>query len=294
MMKNLISFLLVSFFISISSVTSFSTNAFVSEVTKPAQRIIALAPHIVEMLYEVGAGDKIIGTTEHADFPEAANNIPRVGNYAKLNIEQVLASDPDLIIAWKTGNPSDDLARLASFGLNIVYSQPKALTDVAKEIKYFAELAGEKQAGERVAQQYLADLKKIKAQYQDKTKVKVFYELWPRPLTTTARKSWSQQQLDVCQISNPFIDSASDYPQINVEQVVLEAPEIIIQPSTHGVNAPDSVNWQQWPAIPAVKINGFIHPNADKLHRMTSRSLEELALLCQQIDELRKNIKVKL
>jgi len=254
---------------------------------KPAKRIIALAPHIVEMLFEIGAGDVIIGTTEHADYPAAANDIPRIGNYARLNIEQVLTLDPDLIIAWRTGNPSDDLARLEKLGLNIVYSDPKALEDVAKEMQYFANLAGFPAKGKKVANAFLQRLSTIRQQYENKTAISTFYELWPQPLTTTANKAWSQQQLDVCRAENPFVDSATDYPQINIEDVVLAAPEIIIQPSSHSVKAPAAINWQQWPHIPAVKKNAFIKPNADKLHRMTSRSLGELASLCHKINKYR-------
>lgn len=252
-----------------------------------AQRIITLAPHIVEMLFEVGAGEQIVGTTDHADYPEQAKSIPRIGNYSRLNIEQVLAFEPDLIVAWKSGNPSDDLARLDKLGLNIVYSQPDTLEDVAKELRYFGEITGHKTQGERAAQNFLTRLDKIKADYKGKVPVSVFFELWSRPLTTIAGGAWPQQLLNVCQTTNPFIDSATDYPQINVEQVVLKAPQIIIQPSSHGMKAPDKINWQQWPKIPAVKNNAFIHPNADKLHRMTSRALDELVVMCEKIDELR-------
>ncbi len=262
--------------------------AHANEQQGDAKRIIALAPHIVEILYQIGAGERIIGTTEHADYPDAANAIPRVGNYARLNIEQVLAADPDLIIAWKSGNPSDDLERLQQLGLNVVYSQPETLEDVAKELRYFGKLTGQTEQGEYQAKQFLSRLANIRQQYQDKTPISVFYELWPRPLTTVANNAWPQQQLAVCRASNPFVDSATDYPQINIEQVVLSAPQVIIQPSSHGVNSPDSVDWHQWPTIPAIKNNAFLHPNADKLHRMTSRSLDELAELCQQLDKYRK------
>ncbi len=254
---------------------------------KPAKRIIALAPHIVEMLFNIGAGEQIIGTTEHSDYPKAAKDIPRIGNYARLNIEQVLASDPDLIIAWQGGNPSDDLERLEKLGLRIVYSQPVTLEDVAKELKYFAKLTGHQQQGQQQAQQFLARLKQLKESYQDKASIKVFYELWPRPLTTIANSAWPQQQLNVCRAENPFVESPTDYPQINVEQVVLAAPEIIIQPDSSSMKSPDSIDWQQWQAIPAVKHNAFIRPDADKLLRMTARSLDELTILCQQIDTFR-------
>lgn len=252
-----------------------------------AQRIIALAPHVVEMLAQLGVMDRIVGTTDHADFPEAANNIPRVGNYAKISIEDVLAADPDLIIAWKTGNPPDDLARLKKLGLTIVYSDPHALKDVAKELVYFSTLVNKEALGKKLANDYLTRLDTLTQQYADKEPVSIFYELWAQPLTTTARKSWSQQQLDVCKVDNPFVDSDTDYPQVNIEKVVLSAPRVIIQPSAHNDNAPKRINWQQWPKLPAVQHNAFVRPNADKLHRMTPRSLDELDWLCQQIDNYR-------
>ncbi|MEW6990136.1 cobalamin-binding protein [Colwelliaceae bacterium 6441] len=255
---------------------------------KPAKRIIALAPHIVEMLHEVGALDTVIGTTEHADYPVAAKDIPRVGNYARLNIEQILAADPDLIIAWKSGNPADDLARLEKLGLNIIYSDLHALKDVAKEIHYFSSFVGKAEEGRKVADKFLTRLSQLKQQYQGKEKLTIFFELWSRPLTTTAGSSWSQQQLNVCQITNPFIDSDSDYPQVNIEQVVIQSPDVIIQPTSHGVHSPDRIDWLQWPKMPAVKNNAFVYPNADRLHRMTSRSLNELATLCEQIDSFRQ------
>ncbi len=277
------------FILVVLSSMTFSVVSYAQQAPKlpTAKRVIALAPHIVEMLFEVGAGEIIVGTTEHADFPEKAKNIKRIGNYARLNIEQVLALDPDLIIAWKTGNPSDDLARLEALGVPIVYSDPLVLEDVAKEIQYFATLTGFEYEGRLASQKFLKALSAIRLKYINKSPINGFFELWANPLTTTANSAWSQQQLMVCRVKNPFQQSVGDYPQINVEQVILAAPKIIIQPSSHANNAPAVVNWQQWPDIPAVENNAFIRPNADKLHRMTSRSLDELAKLCQQIDEIR-------
>lgn len=278
---------IIAVFIVLLSVNSVA-NENERPLNKAAKRIIALAPHIVENLYAIGAGDLIVGTTEHADYPEQANSIPRIGNYAKLNIEQVLAADPDLIIAWKSGNPSDDLTRLKKLGLHIVYSQPDTLESVADELRYFGELTGNTVLGEQKSSEFLQQLNSIRTRYKNKASISVFYELWPRPLTTVANDAWPQQQLNVCHASNPFIDSETDYPQINVENVILKAPQIIIQPSSHGMNSPDKMNWQQWPAIPAVKNKAFLHPDADQLHRMTSRSLDELSVLCQQIDRFRQ------
>lgn len=264
-----------------------SQSAFANEEIK-AKRIIALAPHIVENLYAIGAGDLIIGTTEHADYPNEALAIPRVGNYSRLNIEQILAAEPDLIIGWKSGTPTDDLAKLEKLGYNIQYSEPKKIEDVAKELKFLGELTGRNAEADKVAKAFISKLDTLRQQYLTAKPVSVFFEMWSNPLTTVANDAWLQQQINVCKVTNPFINSATDYPQINVESVVLEAPEIIIQPSSHSDSAPDRVNWQQWKNIPAVQNHAFVHPNADKLYRMTTRSLDELTVLCEKIDAFRE------
>jgi vitamin B12 transport system substrate-binding protein len=277
--KSVFSFCLIFALGSYSSVLTAKESKRVS--------IIALAPHIVEMLYQVGAGEQIIGTSEHSDYPAAALTIPRVGNYAQLDIERILALKPDLIIAWQSGNPESDLARLKGYGFQVVYSNPKQLEDVAQELKRFAKLAGRPEQGQMEAEAFLNGLEAIKSQYANKSIVKVFYEIWARPLTTIANNAWPQQQLSVCGAKNILEKSKADYPQINAEQVVLAAPEIIIQPQSGNGYQTEHMNWYPWSEIPAVKTKAFIHPDTDKLHRMTSRMLDELESLCRSIEQFR-------
>lgn len=252
------------------------------------QRVIALAPHIVESLYAIGAGEQIIGTTAHADYPEAAKGILRVGNYARLQIEKIIQLKPDVIIAWKTGNPSDDLARLEKYKLKVVYSHPQTLEDVASELIMLGKLTGREATANTLANEYLARLEKIKRTYAEQPKVSVFYELWSRPLRTVANNAWPQQQLELCGATNPFANAKDDYPSIGLEQVLVTLPQVVVQPSQHSADSPDGLNWPQWQHIPAVKNNFIFHPNADKVHRMTTRMLDEVVILCEQIDTARQ------
>jgi len=252
------------------------------------QRIIALAPHIVESLYAIGAGKQIIGTTAHADYPQAAENILRVGNYARLQIEKIIQLKPDVIIAWKTGNPTDDLARLEKYQLKVIYSDPQTLEDVGKELIMLGKITGREVAANAIAEQYLTKLQKIRQTYAGQQKVSVFYELWSRPLRTVANKAWPQQQIALCGASNPFAKAQDDYPSIGLEQVLVTLPQVVVQPSQDSADSPDGLNWLQWPHIPAVKNNFIFHPNANKVHRMTTRMLDEVVILCEQIDTARQ------
>ena len=260
----------------------------VSDDSLQKQRIIALAPHIVESLYAIGAGEQIIGTTAHADYPKAAENILRVGNYARLQIEKIIQLKPDVIIAWKTGNPMDDLARLEKYQLKVVYSHPQTLEDVANELIMLGKITGRVAVANSVAKKYLLNLQKIKQKYATQNKVRVFYELWSRPLRTVANKAWPQQQMELCGASNPFADAQDDYPSVGLEQVLVTLPQVVIQPGQHSADSPDGLNWLQWQHIPAVKNNFIFHPNADKAHRMTIRMLDEVVVLCEQIDAARQ------
>ena len=255
------------------------------EESKPT--IIALAPHIVEMLYDVGAGGQIIGTTAFADYPEQAKAIPRIGNYVRLQLERVIELQPDLIIAWRSGNPSDDLARLEQLGFNVVYSQPHTFADIAKEIRSFAKLTGHSEQGEQVAHKFEQELAQITKAYQDKTKITGFYELWSRPLTTVAKGSWPQQFLNICQVHNPFKPVLTPYPQISIEQVLPASVQLIIQPLSVNQKEREGFNWQDWPIIPAVANKQIIRPDADAMHRMSIRSLTALKDLCASIDKTR-------
>lgn len=254
---------------------------------KPAQRIVALSPHLVEQLYSLGAGDRIVGTTDHADYPEAAKNIPRVGNYAQLQVEKILALKPDLVLAWTDGNPPADLNKLRRFGLHVVDSNPLQLTDIAKELRLLGQLTGTAAVAEHQAQRMEQGLAELRQTYSAKDKVVVFYELWQQPLSTVAQKAWPQQQLELCGATNPFANAIGDYPQVSLEHVVASQPQLIIQPVS--VNEPRALlDWSRWPAIPAVKYQQFSQPDSDLVHRTTSRMLQGVRQLCADIDKTRQ------
>jgi vitamin B12 transport system substrate-binding protein len=284
-MKNIVKKIILLALISLSF-ASLAENTLASATThKPS--IIALSPHIVEMLYDIGAGEQIIGTTTFADYPEQAKEIPIVGNYLRLQIEKFITLQPDYIIAWKSGNPSDDITRLEQLGFKIIYSQPNSFEDIAKEMREFGQLTGHEEKANVQAEKLLSQLNMIKAQYQNKTPITIFYELWSKPLTTVAKGSWPQQFLNICQANNPFEQVDIAYPQVNIEKVLQAPIQLIIQPLSANQSAKVGFNWQDWPIIPAVKNEQIIQPNADSMHRMTMRSLTALSKLCADIDKSR-------
>ena len=256
-----------------------------SVLANPAKRIIALSPHAVEMLYAIGAGEKIVATTDYADYPEAAKKIPRIGGYYGIQMERVMELNPDLIVVWDSGNKAEDINQLRTLGFNLYGSDPKTLEGVAKELEELGQLTGHVEEASKAAAAYRAELIRLRVENAKKSEPKVFYQLWSTPLMTVTKNSWIQQIISVCHGQNVFYDAASDYPQVSLENVLLTLPEVILQSQEEG-NV-KGVDWSQWPEIPAVKNQHIYQLNADLLHRATPRALLGVQALCDALDKAR-------
>jgi vitamin B12 transport system substrate-binding protein len=264
----------------------FTVSVSVSSVAAE-QRIVALAPHIVEMLFDIGVGENIVGTVSYADYPEAALKIPRIGGYHGIQIEKILELKPDVVIVWPSGNKESDIKTMEKMGLKIVYSQPNKLEDVASGLRKFGKLTGHEAQAEIVANAYLQRLLKLRQQYINIKPMKVFYQLWPEPMRTINKDTLINQLIEVCQGQNVFADNPTAYPQIGIENVIVAQPEVIILPEEKSKKEQPIINWQKWPEIPAAKHNRFVRINADLTHRFSTRMLDGIEEMCEKIDAFR-------
>jgi vitamin B12 transport system substrate-binding protein len=279
MTKRFLSLTLVSLLSIVITAKSFAEE--------PKQRIVALAPHIVEMLFDIGAGKKIVGTVSYADYPKSALDIPRVGSYHGMQIEKLLALNPDLVIVWKSGNSQSDIDKMHRLGLNVVFSNPKDIDDVATELRYFGKLTGHKEQAETVALAYEQRIQKLRLENINKHPITVFYQLWSEPMMTINGTTWINQLIEVCQGVNVFKSNATPYPKISTENVIVAQPHLMILPDENSDKPQPIINWQKWPEIPAVKNNKFIHVDADLLHRFSTRMLSGVEDMCEKIDQQR-------
>ena len=268
------------------SLVSFSLRAD-SGNKEASCRIIALAPHLVEIVFNLGLGHCLVGVSEHADFPPAAKTITRVGNYAGLNFEKIIELKPNLILAWQGGNPAQALARLKTLGFSLVMSQPLKLEDVAEDLLRVGQATGRQVRAKELVSQYNKRLTALKNHYANKRPLKIFYELWPQPLTTVAEGTWPHDAVSLCRVDNVFGDSSASFPQVNLESILALKPEVIL--SAKGKNS----YFSAWPStqrhlVPALAHQQRIQFDEKRLHRMTPRVLDAVSELCEKIAESRR------
>lgn len=254
----------------------------------PAQRIVSLAPHVTENLFAAGAGAQIVAATEYSDYPEAAKKLPRVGGYSRLDLEAVVAQKPDLIIAWESGNAKASVAKLKALGIPLFITQPNSIEDVASNLERFGELSGHVAEARTAATRIRARLAVLRQTYSQRAPVRVFYQVWQKPLTTISSKQIISDVIRLCGGENVFADLAPISPQVSVEGVLAANPEAITVGGM-GSSHPEWLEpWKQWPSITAVQRGNLFFIDPVLIQRHTPRLLEGAELMCTQLEEARR------
>lgn len=256
-------------------------------LNSPAKKIVALAPHLVENVYSAGAGDQLIAVVVHSDFPEQAKSLPVVGGYQTINLEEILALQPDLVLAWDSGNSNANINSLRELGLTVYVDRTKTLEGIARTIQDIGVLAGTSDTANEVSNDFLTELDRLRTTFKDARKISTFYQVWNKPLRTINGQHVISATIELCGGTNIFADLAQVAPVINVEAIIEQDPEAIIASGT-GDSRPDWLDeWQQWQSLQAVQKDAlfFVHP--DHIQRHTIRILEAARSVCRQLDQLR-------
>lgn len=252
---------------------------------QPAQRIVSLVPHATEMLFEIGAGDLILATVDHADYPEAAKALPRVGDYNSLNLEAILALKPDLLIAFTSGANRAQVNRLQALGYPVFTSDPQTFDEIEHTLRQFGELTGRQSNADSVAEAFKADIEHLAERYGEKRPLSVFYQVWHDPLITLNGETFISKVLEVCGGVNVFADLPAPSPQVSLEAVIDKNPEVIVTgPSDSG----EASNWQQWPQLQAVANDALLETDPDTLHRPVPGLVTGATALCEAMDRVRE------
>ena len=273
-----------------SIVTRVSVTDYLGrEVTlaAPAQRIIALAPHIVENLYSAGAGPHIVGAVDYCDYPEAANAIPRVGAVSTYSLETIIAMKPDLVVVWMSTRGGEILHQLSALGINTYASDPHRLEDIAKSIRDYGVLNGTAAHAEKNAVQFERDLAQLKAQYLNRTPVKIFYQVWFDPLQTLNANHIISDVMAMCGGDNIFGSEALLAPKVSMEALLDRNPQVIVGSGAAADFQTWANRWARWPNIDAVKKGHLYNIPGDLIERHTLRILEGAKLMCSHLDRAR-------
>ncbi len=249
---------------------------------RPAHRVVSLAPHATELLFAAGAGSRVVAVSEHSDYPPAARALPRVGGGAGLDVERILALQPDLVVAWQSGNgPVPE--RLRRLGLTVFLSEPRRIDEIATSLERLGHLAGSDPVAARAARRFREGVRALRSRYAGRERLRVFYPVWDRPLMTVNGDHMISAWLRLCGADNIFAGLPELVPTVGLEAVVAAAPDVIVVAVGKGRDR--RAQWRHWPGPDAVPV---LSVPADWLERQTPRAVDGARVLCRKLDAVRR------
>ena len=256
-------------------------------LSKPAQRIVSLAPHATELIFAAGGGDRIVGTVEYSDYPAAALNIARVGNHQQIDIERIIALKPDLLVVWLHGSSERQLEHLRKLNIPFFYSEPRKLSDIPDSVVRIGKLMGTEKQAEQTAAAERAELARLGAQYRNRSPVRTFYQVWGKPVYTLNGEHILSDVFRLCGGVNVFAQLSVTAPTVSVESVLLENPEVMITGGRKVKKTSGLEIWEPYPNLLAVK-NGNLFPiDGDLLNRAGPRMIQGAAVVCEKMEQAR-------
>ncbi len=260
-------------------------------LAQPARRVVSLAPHVTEMIFAAGGGDRIVGTVHYSDYPPQARDIPRVGDNKALDLERIAALKPDLIVVWRHGNAQKQTDRLRALGLPLFYSEPRKLASIPENLEKLGTLLGTATTARRAADNFRQQVETLRKTYATRPPVTVFYQVWQQPLMTLNGQHLVSDMLALCGGRNLFGAETPLVPTVSVEAVVAGNPEAML---TAGMGAtrsdqplPDYAMWQRWKQITAVARNNLFVIDGDLVNRAGPRVVQGIEQICKDLDVAR-------
>ncbi|HTY98433.1 MAG TPA: cobalamin-binding protein [Rhodocyclaceae bacterium] len=254
----------------------------------PARRVISLAPHITEDLFAIGAGDRLVGTVEFSNYPEAAKRVRRIGGYGEADLEAIAALKPDLVVAWQSGNAPAQLEKLRGLGIPVYVSEPDRIEDVAAMLDRLGELTGTAPAAKAAAAAFRQRLAALRDRYGGRPKVRVFYEVWHQPLMTVGGRQIISDAIRLCGGDNVFGQLEALAPAVSEEAVIAADPEAIVASGMDEARPEWLDRWRRWPAMTAVARGNLFFVPPDLIQRHTPRLLDGTEMLCRHLETARQ------
>lgn len=265
-------------------VSALAADGQATRLPRAARRIISLAPHLTELLFAAGAGQRVVGVSAWSDWPAAARQIVRIGDSQAIDLERILALRPDLVIAWAGASPQRQLAQLRRLGISVHLEDASQLDDIAAAIERLGTLAGTPATARAAARDYRQRLAALRARHAGQARVRVFHQVWADPLMTVNGKHPISQLIQACGGENVFADAAQLVPVISREAVLRARPAVITATDDE---VDPFAGWRRWTSLPAVAGDQLVALPADLISRPSPRLLDAAPALCAAIDAAR-------
>ncbi|MBT2583460.1 ABC transporter substrate-binding protein [Planococcus sp. ISL-109] len=231
------------------------------EFEQAPETIVSLIPSNTEIVFALDAGDQLVGVTDFDNYPKAAQSIERVSDSVDFNAEKIIQLDPDIVLAYSTGETPPALAQLEDADIPVfVIQSATSFDEVYGDIEQIAAVLAAEEKGVEVIEGIKAQIEDVQERLAAVEEQKqVYIEISPSPeIYTTGNSTFQQEILNHAQVTNVFED-LEGWPNISEEEVITRNPEVILTTVSYVEDAiGDIAARDSWSEVEAIQ-NGEIH-----------------------------------
>lgn len=196
------------------------------------QRIVSLAPNLTEIVYALGAEQRLVGVTSYCDYPPGARAKAKVGNLVDPSLEAIAALKPDLVLATRTMNRLETVESLDHLGIAVYSTDSRTVDGVMTSIQDIANAIGVPEQGRAVVAGMRERLDALHTRLAGIPPKRVLFVIWTQPLISIGPQTFIADALRQAGAQS-IVQSPQDWPQISFEEVVRLQPEALIFSENH-------------------------------------------------------------
>ena len=202
----------------------------VDQFESPA-RIVSMAPNLTEILFALGQEEKIVGVTRDSNYPPAAMEKPRVGDFWQMDVEAVIASRPDLVITLGFERQKNLAHRLGRIGYKSLAVNVEKVDDLFEAILQIGAATGSLSQADGLIVQLKEELSEIGRLVEAYEPLKVLWVVQREPLRVAGRDTFINEIIELAGGENAVSSTVHKYPPIGPEEVMACGADVIIEPA---------------------------------------------------------------
>ena len=254
------------------------------DITLPAppRRIVSLVPGVTEMLFAIGAADRLVGRTDFCDYPPAARAKPSVGGMVAPSLELLVSLKPDLVIVTSSGNSDDTRMQLERLRLPVYLVDPHGLSDVFRTMERLGDLTDRRARAGALVAGLEGRVRAVAARVAARPRPRVLYVVWPEPLIVPGRGAAVTELIALAGGDSVTAEGPEGYPRYSVEAAVAGAPDVIVL-ARHGAGVAPYARekWERFAGLPAIRAGRLHAVDGDLFHRFGPRVVDALEILAR-------------
>lgn len=243
------------------------------------ERAVSLAPSLTEMIFAIGAGDRLVGVTTYCNYPADATKIAKVGDTQTPNIEAIVALKPDVVFVSTASQLEAFMSTLDQQGIAVYVIDSKNLDDVLRDLATLAELFETREHASKLIESLIQRIEGVKEEVAEKRRPRVFVQISRDPLYTIGKDSFLTGMIETAGGTSVTKDVATAYPTLSKETALALNPDAIILSDSEDNREPNDV----FKNSPAVKNGRVVRINADIISRPGPRLVDALEQLAEEL-----------